>query len=251
MAYEISLEGKVAVVTGGGGGIGSAISRTLAEAGASVVLTYRQSREKTEALAESLPGKDHLAVQATVDESASLAGLAGKIEERYGKLDILVNNAGITRQVDHDNLDDLDDDLIDSIFRTNWRGAFACIRALKALLSAGEGGVVVNISSIAGRTGIGSNVAYCASKAAMDSMTRSLGRALAPQVRVVSVAPGWTEGPMAARMDPEMIQGQLDRIPMGRLGKPEDAANAVLAAAALLTFTSGSIIPVDGARPFI
>jgi 3-oxoacyl-[acyl-carrier protein] reductase len=251
MAYEISLKDKVAVVTGGGGGIGSEISRTLAEAGASVVLTYRRSREKTEAVAAGLPGENHLAVQAPVDDSESLSRLADEIEKKYGRLDILVNNAGITRQVDHEDLDGLDDDLIDSIFRTNWRGAFACIRALKSLLAAGDGGVVINISSIAGKTGIGSNVAYCASKAAMDSMTRSLGRALAPKIRVVSVAPGWTDGPLARRMDPAMIQGQLDRIPMGRLGKPEDAAKAVLAAAALLPFSSGSVIPVDGARPFI
>jgi len=251
MAYEITLKDKVAVVTGGGGGIGSEICRTLAEAGASVVLTYRRSKEQAEEVAAGLAEGNHLVVQAPVDESASVERLAEEIEKKYGKLDILVNNAGITRQVDHDNLDDLDDELIDSIFRTNWRGAFACIRALKRLLSAGDGGVVINISSIAGRTGIGSNVAYCASKAAMDSMTRSLGRALAPKIRVVSVAPGWTDGPMARRMDPAMIQGQLDRIPMGRLGKPEDTAKAVLAASALLTYTSGSIIPVDGARPFI
>jgi 3-oxoacyl-[acyl-carrier protein] reductase len=251
MAYQISLNNKVAVVTGGGGGIGSEISRTLAEAGASVVLTYRKSKEQTEEVAGGLSGENHMAIQAPVDDSESLSRLAGEIEGRYGRLDILVNNAGITRQVDHDNLDDLDDELIDSIFRTNWRGAFACVRALKGLLSAGDGGVVINISSIAGRTGIGSNVAYCASKAAMDSMTRSLGRALAPKIRVVSVSPGWTDGPLARRMDPAMIQAQLDRIPMGRLGKPEDAAKAVLAAAALLSFSSGSIIPVDGARPFI
>ena len=85
----------------------------------------------------------------------------------------------------------------------------------------------------------------------MDSMTRSLGRALAPKIRVVSVAPGWTDGPIAQRMDPEYIRGQRDRIPMGRLAAAEDTAKAVLAASALLTYTSGSIIPVDGARPFI
>jgi 3-oxoacyl-[acyl-carrier protein] reductase len=251
MAYEISLQDKVAVVTGGGGGMGSAISRIFAEAGASVVLTYRQSKEQTEAVADSLPGKNHIAIQAPVDDSQALIRLAQTVNDHYGRLDILVNNAGITRGVEHDNLDDLDDELIDSIFRTNWRGAFASIRALKPLLFAGEGGAVINISSIAGRTGIGSNVAYCASKAAMDSMTRSLGRALAPKIRVVSVAPGWTDGPIAQRMDPEYIRGQRDRIPMGRLGAAEDTARAVLAASALLTYTSGSIIPVDGARPFI
>ena len=107
---------------------------------------------------------------------------------------MLVNNAGVTRPVPHDDLDALDDELIDHIFQVNWRGAFATVRALRPLLAAGAGGVVVNISSVAGQTGLGSNIAYCASKAAMDSMTRSLARALAPQIRVVSVAPGWVEG---------------------------------------------------------
>ena len=251
MTYEISLQGQVTVVTGGGGGIGSAICQILAQAGASVVLTYRQSQAQTQAVADSLPGDGHMVIQAPVDDSQALAHLAQTITQRYGKLDVLVNNAGITRQVNHDNLDDLDDDLIDSIFQTNWRGAFASIRALKPLLMANDGGTVINISSIAGRTGIGSNVAYCASKAAMDSMTRSLGRALAPKIRVVSVSPGWTDGEYARRMDPAMVQAQRERIPMGRLATAEDTAKAVLAAITMLSYTSGSIIPVDGARPFI
>ena len=142
MTYEISMAGKVAVVTGGGGGIGSAICQILAQAGAKVVLTYRQSQAKTEAVAQTLAGTDHLVIKAPVDDGQALAHLAEKVDEVYGQLDLLVNNAGITRQVDHDNLDDLDDDLIDAIFQTNWRGAFATIRALKPLLMAGEGGTV-------------------------------------------------------------------------------------------------------------
>ena len=251
MPVEISMTNKVAVVTGAGGGIGSAVSRLLAEAGASVVLTYRQSRGQTEAVAANLPGSNHLVIQAPVDDSESLARLAERIDAQYGTVDLLVNNAGITRAVDHADLVSLDDELIDSIFRTNWRGAFAAIRALKGLLQQGDGGTVVNISSIAGRTGIGSNVAYCASKAAMDSLTRSLGRALAPQIRVVSVSPGWVDGEYARRMDPAMVQGQLEKIPLSRLATAEDVAQAVLAAATLLSYTSGAIIPVDGARPFI
>lgn len=251
MAYEISMTGQVAVVTGGGGGIGSAISRILAEAGANVVITYRQSRDQAEAVAASLAGSNHLVVQAPVYDSDSLAALANQIQDHYGRLDLLVNNAGITRPIDHADLDALDDELIDSIFRTNWRGAFAAIRALKTLLEAGGGGTVVNISSISGRTGIGSNVAYAASKAGMDSMTRSLGRALAPNIRVLSVSPGWVEGDYARRMDPGLVEEQVSKIPIGRIAQGEDVARAVLAAATMLTYTTGAIIAVDGARPFI
>jgi 3-oxoacyl-[acyl-carrier protein] reductase len=189
-----SLLGKVAVVTGGAGGIGSAICRALAHAGVRVVLTYHDNAARAELLARELPGAEHLAVRASVEDSAALTQLAEQVAARYGRLDILVNNAGITRPVPHADLDGLDDETIDRILRVNVRGPFACVRAFRALLAAGEGGLVVNISSVAAQTGLGSNVAYCASKAALDSLTRSLARALAPQIRVVSVAPGWVVG---------------------------------------------------------
>jgi len=246
-----SMKGKVAVVTGGGGGIGSAISKRLAEAGANVVLTYRQSEEKTKTVAESLTGDGHLVVQAPVDDSQSLQALAEKIAEHYGTVDLLVNNAGMTRYVAHDDLDGLDDELIDQIFRINWRGAFATIRVLKDLLMNNDGGVVVNISSIAGFTGIGSNVAYCASKAALNAMSLSLGRALAPAVRVVSVSPGLVEGEYARRLDQTWYQQQVNTTPLKRLATAEDVAETVLAVATMMPFTTGCIIPVDGGRPFV
>ncbi len=243
------LEGQVALVTGGGGGIGSAICRKLAAAGAVIVLTYNSDRQKAETVSESLDGAGHLVVEAPVDDSAAQAQLAGLISQRFGRLDILVNNAGITQSVPHDDLDALDDKLIDRIFRVNWRGAFASIRAHKSLLMADAGGVVINISSIAGRTGVGSNVAYCASKAAMDSMTRSLARALAPQIRVLSVSPGWVNGEYAQRMPRALIEEQEAMTPLGRIAEAEDVAEAVYAAAAHLRFSTGDIIPVDGGRP--
>ncbi|NWF71041.1 MAG: SDR family oxidoreductase [Chloroflexi bacterium] len=246
-----SLAGKVAVVTGAGGGIGSAISRRLAAAGMRVVLVYRQSQAATETLAAGLPGEGHMTFQAAVDNSAELAGLAETVAARCGTVDVLVNNAGMTRPVPHHDLDGLDDALIDEIFRVNWRGAFACVRALKPLLMQGEGGLIVNISSIAGRTGVGSNIAYCASKAALDSMTRSLARALAPKIRVISVAPGWVEGEYALRMPPEILQEQRDKTPLKRIAQAADVAEAVYAVAAHLTFSTGDIIAVDGGRPLL
>lgn len=244
-----SLLGQVVVVTGGAGGIGSAICRALAREGAHVVITYNAHAQRAEALAAELPGANHLAVQAPVEDSAALTRLAETVATRYGRLDILVNNAGITQPVPHDDLDNLTDERIDQIFRVNWRGAFATTRAFKAWLAAGEGGLVVNISSVAGQTGLGSNVAYCASKAALDSMTRSLARALAPKIRVLSISPGWVEGEYASRVDPVLIEAQKQRTPLGRIARADEVAQAVLAAATLLTFTTGSLIPVDGGRP--
>ena len=157
---------KIALVTGGGGGIGSAICEGLAAAGYRVVVNYRSNLEKAQATLDSLAGEGHLLHQATITESDELAGMAAAVAEKYGKLDLLVNNAGITTPVPHDDLDGLSDEWIDRIFQTNVRGAFACVRAFKLLLEAGDNICVINISSIAGRTGVGSNVAYCASKAA-------------------------------------------------------------------------------------
>lgn len=243
------LGGQVAVVTGGGGGIGSAICRRLAEARAQVVITYNSDQGKARAAANTLAGGNHLILRAPVDDAEAHAKLATAVADKYGRLDILVNNAGVTKAVPHAHLQDLDDETIDQIFRVNWRGAFASIRALQPLLFAGAGGVVINISSIAGRTGFGSNVAYCASKAAMDSMTRSLARALAPQIRVLSVSPGWVNGEYAQRMPKALIAEQEDKTPLGRIAEAEDVAEAVYAAVAHLRFSTGDIIPVDGGRP--
>lgn len=245
----MSLTGKITVVTGGAGGIGSAIGRRLAAEGASVIITYSKSKDKAEAVLETFAGSGHHAVCAPVDDSAAQADLARFIQETYGTLDVLVNNAGITQPVPHDDLDALTDDLIDQIFRVNVRGVLASIRALKPLLMAQGGGLVVNISSIAARTAVGSNVAYCASKAALDNLTMSLARALAPSVRVVSVSPGWVNGEYAQRMPPELIQRQQSLTPLGRIAEAEDVANAVYAVATQLTFTTGAIIAVDGGRP--
>lgn len=243
------LRGKIALVTGGAGGIGSAISRRLASEGAAVIVTYSKSREKAEALLQTLAGSGHQAVYAPVDDSAAQASLAERIQHDYGTLDLLVNNAGVTRPVPHGDLDALTDDLIDEILRVNVRGVLASVRAMKPLLLGQGGGLIVNISSIAARTAVGSNIAYCASKAALDNLTMSLARALAPTVRVVSVSPGWVNGEYAQRMPPEMIERQLSLTPLGRIAEAEDVANAVYAVATQLTFTTGTIITVDGGRP--
>lgn len=243
------MNGQVVLVTGGGGGIGSAICRRMADAGAKVVITYRSDAEKAQRALDLLTGDGHWVVQASVTDSQKMHDVAQQVGERYGRLDLLVNNAGITTPVPHGDLDGLSDEWIDRIFATNWRGAFASVRAFKSLLQAGDGGTIVNLSSVAGTTGVGSNVAYCASKAAMDSMTRSLARALAPKIRVVSVAPGWVLGEYAKRVDPTYIQTQADATPLKRLALPEDVAETVWAAHNALPMATGIIVPVDGGRP--
>lgn len=249
---QVHSKGGVAVVTGGAGSMGTTICGALASEGMRVVVGYNGSVEKANALAASLPGDGHAALHAPVTDSAALTKLAGEIASRYGVCDVLVNCAGVTRFVPHNDLVTLDDQLIENILATNVRGPFACVRALRALLetSAQPGGaVVVNISSIAGVTAMGSNVIYCASKAALDNMTKSLARALAPKIRVVSVSPGLVANDFVRSMDKTWLDEQVSRTPLRRLAAPEEAASAVVAAIKHLTFTTGSIIPVDGGRP--
>ena len=239
----------VAAVTGASGGIGSAICRRLADHDYVVVVGYNQGGERAEQLVAELAGSGHLAMRLPVLDSSALASAAEALAESVGRVDALVNCAGVTEPVAHADLDGLTDELIDHIFATNWRGAFATIRAFQPLLTAADAAVIVNISSVAGITGQGSNVAYCASKAALDSMTRSLARALGPKMRVVSVSPGWVRGEYAERMAPELIAVQEAATPLGRLATPDDVAAAVHAAIDHLPFTTGSAIPVDGGRP--
>jgi 3-oxoacyl-[acyl-carrier protein] reductase len=245
-----SLQNHVALVTGAAGGLGEAICIALAQAGASVIVGYNRSREPAEALAARLPseGAVHCALQASVTDSASLAVLADAVEKRYGRCDMLVNCAGTTRFVPHADLDALEDALIDEILATNVRGPFATVRAMRRLLDLSEDGLVINISSIAAVSAVGSNIAYCASKAAVDNMTKSLARALAPGIRVLSVSPGLADTEFVKQMDQQWRDEQAARAPLGRLVSPEDIGNAVVVAATGLTFTTGAVIPVDGGR---
>jgi 3-oxoacyl-[acyl-carrier protein] reductase len=242
---------KTALVTGGSGGIGSEICRHLAQAGYRVIVNYNSSAANAKKVLESLRGNGHVMFQASVTDSRQLIEMANFIEKEYGKLDVLINNSGVTKPVPHNDLEGLEDEYIDQIMQVNFRGAFACIRSFSSLLKKGNNPVVINISSVAARTGVGSNVAYCASKAAMDSMTLSLGRALAPHIRVVSLSPGWVMGEYANTFPPEFIEEQKHKTPLGRLAGAEDVARAVISIAETFTFSTGCIFPVDGGRPLL
>ena len=243
------LTGRVALVTGASRGIGAATAMLFAEAGARVVITHRDSAEDADAVCAAMPGEGHRVIQASAANTEAIEAAADSVAEVEGRLDVLVNNAARTRVIPHGDMEALNDDLFDAILQTNVRGTFATIRAFRSLLEADEGGVVINISSLAARTAGGSNVAYSASKAAMDNMTVSLARALAPRVRVLSVAPGLVETQFTSQWDPKVKERYLERTALGRLPTPEDIGRAVLAAVTHLELTTGAIIPVDGGRP--
>jgi 3-oxoacyl-[acyl-carrier protein] reductase len=245
-------ERPVALVTGATGGLGEQICRTLAQAGCAVVAGYRSSAEAAQSLVTQLDGAGHRAFAAPVRDSAALVRLTDDVATHYGRCDILVNCAGTTRFVAHDDLDGMSDALIDDVLATNVRGPFAMVRALRPLLdnsTLAGGAVVINISSIAAQTAMGSNVIYCASKAALDNLTKSLARALAPKIRVLSVSPGLVDTEFVKSMDTAWRDEQAARTPLERLADPQEIAQAVLVAARDLRFSTGCVLPVDGGRP--
>jgi 3-oxoacyl-[acyl-carrier protein] reductase len=243
------LAGKVALVTGASRGIGRAIAQILSEAGAQILVVHRDSAAGAEETLGGLSGKGHRVIRASVIDSDALRAAAASVAQIEGRLDVLVNNAGTSKVVPHHDLEALDDELFDLVMCTNVRGAFAAVRAFQSLLAKNGEGLVVNISSLAARMANGSNVAYCASKAAMDNMTMSLARALAPEIRVMSVAPGLVDTKFTRGWSAEVRERMIDDTPLGQLAGVNDVAEAVLAVATSLRMTTGAVIPVDGGRP--
>jgi 3-oxoacyl-[acyl-carrier protein] reductase len=240
-ALPHAFRGKRAVVVGGQGGVGSAIVAQLADLGARVVSASRRGAPAWQAPPE---GRVEIAHLDLVD-AGSLDLFAAQAEAAFGGLDLLVNAGGTSRQAP---LPDLDDQLIEGVFSTNATGPLKLIRRLAPLLRQGEAPVIVNISSVAARTGLGSNISYGGAKAAMDAMMVGLAKALAPEVRTVSIAPSALDTPFALGRGPDFTARTIAQTPLGRLATLEEVATAALLAAAGLTFTTGAVIQVDGGR---
>src|SRR5215470_1300895 len=242
------LKGKVAVVTGGSSGIGAATVHMLADEGASLVICYNKGAERAQTLLGQLPKADHRVQHLAVEDSASVRRAADDIGKAYGRADILVNSAGFTRPIPHAQLDALDDALLDSILIANVRGPFAVIRALTPLLRASGDGVIVNVSSISAFTGSGSNIGYCAAKAALDTMTLSLARVLGPAIRVLCVSPAAVATDFVAGRGRPQLEKIAEGTPLKRVVEPEDIARTVMACITHLKVSTGTRIVADAGR---
>lgn len=244
------LDGRVAVIAGGTGAIGIASARRLAALGARCVLLYRSgSADAASAHAAALPGSGHSAIRADITDSATLKHAAGQVAAAHGgAIHILVNSAGHTKAVAAADLEGLTDELIDDILQANFRGVFATIRAFAPLLKASGDGLIVNISSIAGFTGTGSNLAYVAAKAGVDVVGDALARALAPAVRVISVSPGVVDSSFVPGRGPDFNAKAAATMPLRRVGTVDDVAAAVQACATTLRYATGTRIVIDGGR---
>lgn len=225
------MQGAVAIVTGGGTGIGAAVVRRLAARGVSCVINYASSRDEAEALAAEV-GQGAIAVQADIVDDAACRKLAVAAADAFGRIDFLVNNAGRTKFAAHEDLDALDaEDFID-IYRLNTVAPFQMVRACAPALRASPFGAVVNVASVAGVFGMGSSVAYAASKGALVTMTKSLARVLAPQIRVNAVAPGyvatgWYEKRLGEEGFAKLNAKVAASVPMGFATGPDDVAGPI------------------------
>jgi 3-oxoacyl-[acyl-carrier protein] reductase/pteridine reductase len=230
----------VALVTGGGRGLGRAIVRALAEAGADVAFSYRDSRRTALEEAEAVKrlGRGTFTAEADARVPGAVAGFVEEAASRLGGCDFLVNNMGVFRRTP---LDEITEEALDEAFDVNVKAAVMAARAAAPHMRARGGGAIVNVASLGGLRPWPHHLAYCASKAALVMATQCLARALAPSIRVNAVAPGILDppgGPAAVR----------ERIPADRFGTPREAVEAVLFLLSGASYTTGEVLRVDGGR---
>ena len=244
----MSTSRKVALVTGSATGVGRACAVRFARLGFAVAVNYSKSEAdalETVKLVEAC-GVPVVLCKANVGNEAGVREMVAATEAAFDRLDVLVNNAGMTHFVAHDDLDSLTDAVWDEILQVNVKGTFYATRAAMPLLKAAKGNVV-NVTSVAGLTGQGSSIPYCASKAALNCMTQSLARAFGPDVRVNAVAPGPINTRWLAGLEAHVAK-YLEQCPLGRAADPDDIADAVAYLATGTTLTTGQVLVVDGGR---
>lgn len=247
----MKLNEKVALVTGASGDIGGAIARRLGNEGAHVIAAYVGAAEAAAATANDIAdaGGSASTLQLDQRDPQAIETCMGSVAEQHGRLDILVNNAGWNIGIPFPDLDSLTADIWDRVLETNLRGPFLLARAGAALLKADGGGHIVNISSAGGISPGSSSIAYSASKAALNHLTRCLAVAMAPQVAVNCVAPGLVEATrMAIRLPDAVAEGARRQAVLGRVGQAQDIAEQVLTFVTSSSIT-GQTMVVDGGMP--
>jgi len=240
------LPQRVAIVTGGGSGIGLAIAKKFALAGIQTVIIGRD--EKKLSVAKEQLGPLCHAIAQDLDDLAAIPALIGRIATQYGRIDILVNNAGINMKKEFTDVTDED---FERILHTNLRSVFAVSReATRVMISQGHGNII-NISSMASQYGIPKVIAYTASKSAIEGMTKAMAVELSPMgILVNCIAPGFIATDMSSKAlngDPERKQKVFGRTPLGRLGEPSDIGDAALFLASdQAKYVTGVVLPIDG-----
>ena len=243
----MKLNDKTVVVTGGSNGIGRAMCLRFAREGAAVVINYSNSKAQAEEVVREIgsAGGRSLAVQADVSVDREARQLIARSVDHFGRLDLLINNAGWTRFIPHDNLDSLNDEVLDKTWGIIVKGSIYCIRAAVPHLKAAGDASIINTTSIAAYTARGSSLIYVAAKSALAAMTKALARALAPEIRVNAVAPGFVDTGFV-NWTPEVLAELQKPTRLGNRISPEDVADAAVYLAADAKSTTGQAILVDG-----
>ena len=246
------MTGSVAIVTGSATGLGAAVAKGLAAKGCNVVINYTKSETEARETVETCEalGVEALLYRADVADDAACRAMAAAAMEKWGRIDALVNNAGITRFADAADLEALNAaDFLD-LYSVNVVGAYQMIRACAPHMKEQGAGAVVNVSSIAGVAGIGSSVAYAASKGALNTMTMSLARALGPEIRINAVCPGliqsrWLRNGLGEKRYEETVARIEKTTPLQKASTPEDVAEVVLWLLEGAAHVTGEAILVD------
>ena len=233
------MNGKNVIITGAGTGLGAATAIGLARKGANIAVNYSSSAEAAEKVAEACrsEGVQAFSVKASVAEFADCQKLVAETVQKLGGVDVLINNAGITKMADQGNLDTLEAEDFERIYRVNVIGTYQMVRAARAALEVSGEGAVVNVSSIAGVRGVGSSMAYAASKGALNTLTLSLARSLAPKIRVNAVCPGYIASGWFTKWgdkdaDEALARNVAQMTPLQRAATPEDVAQLIMFLAA-------------------
>jgi 3-oxoacyl-[acyl-carrier protein] reductase len=240
----MKLEGRVAWVTGGGSGLGRAISERFATEGARVAVNDVRPETAAETVA-ALPGSGHVAVAGDISDSARVAQIGAEIAGRLGRLDVLVNNAGSLREA---SLEELTDDDFQETIDVNLRAAMVCARAAVPHMLRQGRGRILSAASVSTQLGLQGLTAYAAAKAGIVGMTRTWARELGPRgITANAVAPGLIDGETVRSVPPDELETTLARIPARRLGRPDEVAAVYLFLASdLASFINGAVVGVDG-----
>ncbi len=251
----MDMEGAVAIVTGSSSGVGAACARQLAEKGAHVVINYANNSAGAEATRTACEafGVETEIVQADVASDVDCRRLAQTALDRWGRIDALVNNAGTTKFCDHGDLEGLDAEDFQRIYAVNTVGAYQMVRAVEPAMRRGGRGAIVNVASIAGVMGVGSSIAYAASKGALITMGLSLARVLGPEIRVNTICPGFIQGDWLEQgMGEERYRAAMDFLesttPLRLTTTPETIAEGVLYFICGADVITGETLILDGGQ---